>query len=794
MDALNGDHEEKQMEGKIDTPSKQTVYINDENDNNHKQRGLLIFQQDWVTHKQLEDITNYYASNLNKCPKILFGDNDIDRNRDDETLRVHNGGQAAILGKYDRTIGYGITTTYYGDDMPTLHGFRMLMNEQFDGLKQCLLNGRDVIIPLPSNKDISRHGNDKFHKYNKQIIYHKIGIGIAKLPFSYIEYIQNKIDQLTKYAFSTQIVKCYNFDRKNYKNNANLINDMMNEYEIKINSEKRKFEEKEDELKHRIIWQWKNNKNKWISYDYNTCQKIEALPINGIYEYTSNSFIAKTGKKIGMHVNIATEAKREIRRIKKKVENVIVDAEKEKKKLAEKVAKKEEEHKKFQHEIVIKAKEAINKAKLEKMKFKRKAEKSQYIINWQWKDDNNRWITYPKDISQRIEELGLRESWEYANGLGGMFGEHYKITKETRNFAVQINLETFKKRHVRQTRKEITQMIEQVNNEKERFKKKAEEEEKQKLKKEKEYEKLKKQIGIKIIWQWQENDKSWKLYDDEISEIIERMRVNQSYRYKYHGNGQNYKITRNDKNTGIQINTSTKIQRNVRRIEKTMTSSMMNIKYPSFWNDKYISNKRNYAKPRLINLRINGKIYNRVKGKFFETVNEENYEIIKIEGVQNQMLYDKYWNERQSMIKLIGENKLNECSLFHGTGSENVMKLIETEGFRKEFNKTSKYGKGTYFARDASYSLNYSAKNSLNGVYTMFACKVICGESIIGDSSYELKNWPKKENGLIYDSLVDNEWDKSIYVIHQNVRAYPMFVIHFKRREITNYNDNEFYV
>ena len=173
---------------------------------------------------------------------------------------------------------------------------------------------------------------------------------------------------------------------------------------------------------------------------------------------------------------------------------------------------------------------------------------------------------------------------------------------------------------------------------------------------------------------------------------------------------------------------------------------------------------------------------------FFETMDNEDFEIMKIEAVQNQMLYDKYWNERESMIKLIGENCLNERDLFHGTGNEEVMKLIETEGFRKEFNKTSKYGKGTYFARDAKYSMNYSSRN-YNGVMKMFQCKVICGESIIGDSSYDLKNWPKKDNGLIYDTLVDDEWNKSIFVIHENVRAYPMFVIHFKRK-----GNDEFFV
>ena len=52
---------------------------------------------------------------------------------------------------------------------------------------------------------------------------------------------------------------------------------------------------------------------------------------------------------------------------------------------------------------------------------------------------------------------------------------------------------------------------------------------------------------------------------------------------------------------------------------------------------------------------------------------------------QNQMLYDSYWNERNKMVQLIGEQQLNERKLFHGT-KHNVMDSIQIQGFRKEFN------------------------------------------------------------------------------------------------------------
>ena len=56
----------------------------------------------------------------------------------------------------------------------------------------------------------------------------------------------------------------------------------------------------------------------------------------------------------------------------------------------------------------------------------------------------------------------------------------------------------------------------------------------------------------------------------------------------------------------------------------------------------------------------------------------------------------------------------------------------------------------------------------------------MAGESCRGSGSYKLKTWPKKHNGLIYDSLVDIPANPTQYVIHENVRAYPMFIIHYR--------------
>eukprot|EP01084_Bolivina_argentea_P046151 84977_1 len=212
-----------------------------------------------------------------------------------------------------------------------------------------------------------------------------------------------------------------------------------------------------------------------------------------------------------------------------------------------------------------------------------------------------------------------------------------------------------------------------------------------------------------------------------------------------------------------------------KNMSENMSENKSKIEYPNWWDLKQL-NTLKYGQPKLIELDIkNSVIAKEIMNSFYATVN--NQTIIKIEYVINQMLYDKWWNERETLAKLIGNNKLNIRNLFHGTKNENTMNFIIKEGFRKEFNKSAAIGKGTYLAKNAKYSVGYSSNN--NGLKKMFQCKVICGEMIKGCGSYQLTSWPKKSSGLIYDSLVSNVKSPTTFVIHENYRIYPMFIIHF---------------
>ncbi len=157
--------------------------------------GRIFYQTDYYTIQQLNRITKTKVK-----VKMLFGDNDTDNYRNTDTQRLYCGGQAKIMGHYDRTYAFGIITTFKKSPTPKLENFKKLMDKQFITVKNLLLEGYDIIIPTPTQKKIKKR-----NMICNKTIYHNLGTGSAKLELSYLLYIQHKIDQLKKYMKCKEI-------------------------------------------------------------------------------------------------------------------------------------------------------------------------------------------------------------------------------------------------------------------------------------------------------------------------------------------------------------------------------------------------------------------------------------------------------------------------------------------------------------------------------------------------------------------------------------------------------------
>ncbi|XP_054909115.1 protein mono-ADP-ribosyltransferase PARP12-like [Poeciliopsis prolifica] len=153
--------------------------------------------------------------------------------------------------------------------------------------------------------------------------------------------------------------------------------------------------------------------------------------------------------------------------------------------------------------------------------------------------------------------------------------------------------------------------------------------------------------------------------------------------------------------------------------------------------------------------------------------------IESIERIQNPSLWKVFQWQKDQMQKRNGGKRVDEKLLFHGT-EESLVDAICDQNFdwRMCGVHGTAYGKGSYFARDASYSDKYSkTQGSLNKI--MFVARVLVGEYTKGSSSY-VRPPPKAGSKALYDSCVNSETDPSIFVIFEKQQIYPEYLIKYR--------------
>lgn len=94
----------------------------------------------------------------------------------------------------------------------------------------------------------------------------------------------------------------------------------------------------------------------------------------------------------------------------------------------------------------------------------------------------------------------------------------------------------------------------------------------------------------------------------------------------------------------------------------------------------------------------------------------------------------------------------------------------------------ARYGKGSYFAVEASYSNRYSSI-AIQESYRVFMARVIVGSYVVG--SYETQRPPAKDASdplsPLHDSCVNNMSQPTIFVIFERSQAYPYYIIEYTK-------------
>uniref|UniRef100_G1PB24 Poly [ADP-ribose] polymerase n=1 Tax=Myotis lucifugus TaxID=59463 RepID=G1PB24_MYOLU len=182
--------------------------------------------------------------------------------------------------------------------------------------------------------------------------------------------------------------------------------------------------------------------------------------------------------------------------------------------------------------------------------------------------------------------------------------------------------------------------------------------------------------------------------------------------------------------------------------QSTLSKAAYNI--PEYWSDM------NQQLLCVIQLQPGQSEYDTVKNKFSQTC--LSYRIEKIERIQNEFLWQSYQVKKKHMDIKNGHID-NEKILFHGTDAHSVSH-INQHGFNHSYagKNAVTYGKGTYFAVDASYSADdkYSRPDS-NGRKHIYVVRVLTGVYTLGREGIVMPPPKNPYNSIdLFDSVTND--------------------------------------
>jgi len=209
---------------------------------------------------------------------------------------------------------------------------------------------------------------------------------------------------------------------------------------------------------------------------------------------------------------------------------------------------------------------------------------------------------------------------------------------------------------------------------------------------------------------------------------------------------------------------------------------------PGYWNP--IMNRLNATK---FSVAPGSEEYTRVEKAFMLTLDDpsralqrDQFTIQSVERIQNMDLWSAYVAKRKAICGRKGPKDAQSLVrnwLFHGCSGDVTANIIQG-GFNRSFagRNATMYGKGVYFARDASYSTYplYSQRDA-NDVQSIFLARVVVGEYCLGVQDAITPDVRDAATSALYDSTVDNLQNPNIFVTYNDGQAYPEYLVKFKQ-------------
>ncbi|XP_074725573.1 protein mono-ADP-ribosyltransferase PARP12-like [Strix uralensis] len=179
---------------------------------------------------------------------------------------------------------------------------------------------------------------------------------------------------------------------------------------------------------------------------------------------------------------------------------------------------------------------------------------------------------------------------------------------------------------------------------------------------------------------------------------------------------------------------------------------------------------------KLVQISYTSQEYKKIKNLFEKTMKD--YFIHRLQRIQNPTLWQVFEWQKEQMKKLNKSKCVDERLLFHGTSPSHISEICEQNfDWRVCGTHGTLYGKGSYFARDASYSHDYCSP--LSGRYSMFVAHVLVGNFVQGNPKYVRPPPRTNDSNRLYDSCVDDPTDPSIFVIFEKHQIYPAYIVEY---------------
>ncbi|KAE8299582.1 Poly [ADP-ribose] polymerase 14 [Larimichthys crocea] len=287
------------------------------------------------------------------------------------------------------------------------------------------------------------------------------------------------------------------------------------------------------------------------------------------------------------------------------------------------------------------------------------------------------------------------------------------------------------------------------------------------LRKARDDEDLKKKVelaGTVAEWQYQQTGMQFQSFDPMTNYELEQALEKKLQSVKVTVQGQDYTVT-------MPMGPATDNQGRtleIKRIDKLKDEDV-----PEFW-DTMPPNTSCLA----VDIKAGTAEYTEVERLFKATCGQP---IIKIERIQNPVLWKSLQLKKHDMEQRNGHQN-NEKRLFHGT-CQTTVPTINENGFNRSYagKNATCFGKGTYFAVNASYSAQgtYSRPNAA-GEKFMYLCRVLTGDFTVGQTNMVAPPSKGAVSVQLYDSVVDNKANPNMFIIFHDSHAYPEYLIKFK--------------